>query len=86
VALGYVALTVVAIPSRAAARLAAEGRDREGLFFGLSGLANGLGNALGAFAASALLASHTLEGVRATIAFAGLAALAAALALPRPPK
>lgn len=83
-ALGALALCVVALPPLVAARLAEDhGGGQDGVFMGLSGAANGLGNALGALAAASLVQGGTLVGLRATLAFTFTAAVLAALALPQ---
>jgi Na+/melibiose symporter-like transporter len=87
-ALGSVALSVLVLPSLVAAKLSDEdGRGREGLFFGLSGVATCFGNALGAFAASNLLSlardASDPTGLQATLAIATLFAAAAVVVLPK---
>ncbi len=88
--LGYLALSVLALPSLVAAKLSDEdGRGREGLFFGLSGVATGFGNALGAFVASTLIGvgrdASDPVGVRATVVAACGMAIVAARVLPPAP-
>lgn len=85
--LGYLALSVLALPSLVVAKLADEdGKGREGVFFGLSGIATGFGNAVGAFTASSLLPlardAADPTGLQATLIVAAVLAVTALFALP----
>lgn len=82
---GPTALCAIALPPVVVSRFAdRDGRGREGLFFGLNGLAINLGNAAAAFGVSRLLASGQVRAV--VLGTACAVALAGALiAGPRPP-